>query len=41
MPLLELAKDIGVTPKTIEWHIVKMKNGGILEREGPDKRGNG
>ena len=32
--ILEMAKEIGVTPKTIEWHIAKMK-GVEIEREGP------
>ena len=34
----EMAKEIGVTPKTIEWHIAKMK-GVEIEREGPANGG--
>ncbi|MBO7575139.1 MAG: winged helix-turn-helix transcriptional regulator [Bacteroidales bacterium] len=34
----EMAKEIGVTPKTIEWHIAKMK-GVEVEREGPANGG--
>lgn len=35
----ELAILIGVSNKTIEWHIAKMKAEGSLKREGPDKGG--
>ncbi|MBO6307689.1 MAG: winged helix-turn-helix transcriptional regulator [Oribacterium sp.] len=34
----EMAKEIGVTPKTIEWHIAKMK-GVEIERQGPANGG--
>ena len=34
-----LASQIGVNVKTIEWHIKKMKEQGVLERKGPDKGG--
>ena len=34
----EMAKEIGVAPKTIEWHIDKMK-GVEIEREGPANGG--
>ena len=34
----EMAKEIGVAPKTIEWHIAKMK-GVEIDREGPANGG--
>ena len=34
-----LAERIGITPKTVEKHIAKMKAEGILKRVGPDKGG--
>jgi ATP-dependent DNA helicase RecG len=34
----EMAKEIGVAPKTIEWHIAKMK-GVDIDREGPANGG--
>ena len=34
-----LAAEIGVTAKTIEKHIAKLKAEGIIERVGPDKGG--
>ncbi len=35
----ELAKELGITVKGIEWNIKKLKQAGILERIGPAKGG--
>ena len=35
----KLAEIIGITPKAIEKHLAKLKAGGVIKREGPDKGG--
>ena len=35
----ELANQLGITPKGIEWQIGKLKQTGVLERIGPAKGG--
>ena len=35
----ELAKQIEITPKGIEWQIRNLKQKGVLERIGPDRGG--
>ena len=34
-----MAEEIGVSPKTIEWHLAKMKADKELKREGADNGG--
>lgn len=35
----KLAEVIGITPKAVEKHLVKLKAEGLIKREGPDKGG--
>lgn len=35
----EIAEKSGVSPKSIEWHIAKLKKEGVIKRIGPDKGG--
>ena len=35
----KLAEIIGITPKAIEKHLARLKAGGVIKREGPDKGG--
>lgn len=35
----EMAKEIGLTNKGVEWRIARLKKDGIIKRVGPTKRG--
>ncbi len=35
----KLSEVIGITPKAVEKHLVKLKAEGLIKREGPDKGG--
>lgn len=35
----EIAEKSGVSPKSVEWHIAKLKKEGVIKRIGPDKGG--